>query len=271
MTARSPRHLRKSAVQLTSMMDLLFVLLFAFMLKTSGDVEFLAEKATAEVFEELGRVNQEVRQLLFVKDENISLSQQLQLAQQKITDLEQSQREFSERTVELEQVKATDATKKIQAPRAGRWQVNYDPSDSYHVAEGLETFWVLRKVSEGPIDRTSDQTTKYVIQEEMRGQFGTIYESLTGQYDPGSNLLSMKTQGFTHADGRYRVERWYDPLGHVPLLNSMAQANRWGTFPSDYLGTVSRNGREMKGGAGTHPNPDRGLTGSEWTAVWLSP
>ena len=45
--------LKRSAVQLTSMMDLLFVIIFAFMLKTSGEVRTLAEKTSAGLLNEL--------------------------------------------------------------------------------------------------------------------------------------------------------------------------------------------------------------------------
>lgn len=272
MTARSPQRLRRSAVQLTSMMDLLFVLLFAFMLKTSGDVELLAKEATAEVFEELDRVNQEVRQLMSVKNENISLAQQLQRAEQEIMDLEQSQRVFVKRIAELEQVEATDVIKKMQAPRAGRWKMTVDDLDIYHLAEGgFEYFLVLTKVSEESSDGRNTGPIKYTIREEMRGQFGSIYESKTGEYDPESNLFTTKTLGFTHADGRYKVERFGDPLGYVRLLNSEAQARGWGTFPGNGMAVVTENGQKMTGDAGGNLDPDKGRTKFPWTAVWLSP
>ena len=272
MTARPTQRLRRSAVQLTSMMDLLFVLLFAFMLKTSGDVELLAKEATAEVFEELDRVNQEVRQLLFVKDENISLAQQLSLAEQKIKDLEQSEIMSAARIAELEQVKATDVAQKMQAPRAGRWEMTPDDVDIYYKAEGeFRYFWVLTKVSEQSRDDRNTRTIKYSIREEMRGKFGSIYESMTGEYDPESNLFTIKTLGFTHADGGYEVERLYDPLGYVRLLNSEAQARGWAVMTSDDMAVVTANGRKMRGEEGGNVDPEKGKTDPPWTAVWLSP
>ena len=275
MTARPPQRLRRSAVQLTSMMDLLFVLLFAFMLKTSGDVELLAKEATAEVFEELDSVNQEVRQLLFVKEENISLAQQLSLAEQKIKDLEQSQRVSVARIAELDRTRTTSVTENFQAPLEGKWKLTRTGGgNSMTIAEkGFDHFIFLRALSKESGDASSEQPIRYEVREEMRGQLGTIYESLTGQYDPVTRVFEMKTQGFTHADGRYNVERFGDPLGlgYVLFLNPKAVAGGWGTFPSNKASLVTNNGRTMISGSSSHPDPERQLTSSPWTAVWLSP
>ena len=99
-----------------------------------------------------------------------------------------------------------------------------------------------------------------------------MQETLSGYYDDETGSLILKTAGFKRTTGQYRIERNpQDPLGFVRFLNPRAVARGWATFPTNTAAQSNRDGDRLLYGSGSHPNPNRQLTGGDWEATWIGP
>ncbi len=277
---------RRSIVQLTSMMDLLFVLIFAFMLKTSNEVEVIASKATESLTNELSQAKSLINDLTLKqtqakaqgKDEIVerrnvaSLETKLALMQQRIEEFEKNERRYVNRISELSESVAQLSPPAAKPLKKGRWELIYPSSDSYFELEGWDSVLEISSISPRAQRVGGESVLRFVAIEKSTSRYGIAEETFDGSFNTSTRVLTFKTRGFTRASGGYSVSRLDRlGLGYVLLQNPSARARAWAAFPSDMTATLSVDGSEILAGGSRHPDPDRQLTGGTWKAKWIGP
>lgn len=282
MTMGSAQRTRRSVVQLTSLMDLLFVLIFAFMLKTSGEVDIIANQVNTSLANELKQTKLHMQQTIKLEREFArakermaieKLEKQEQRFVARISELEKKEEKFAARISELTKSLSQNLTPIIQPIKAGRWEMIYASRDRFFTAEGWSSVLVIKPSSSKTRLADGRSVTKYLATEKIQSLYGTAEETLEGHFDPDKRVLTLKTLGWTRATGRYSIDSRGDRtgLGYIRLQNqaALSKLDGWVSFPTNMTAVVSSDGRELLSGSSNHPDPQRQLTSGTWTARWL--
>ena len=281
MTMGSAQRTRRSVVQLTSLMDLLFVLIFAFMLKTSGEVDVIANQVNTSLANELKQTKLHMQQTIKLEREFARAKERLAIEKlekqeqrfvARISELEKKEEKFVARISELTKSLSQNLTPIIQPIKAGRWEMIYASQDRYFDAEGWSSVLVIKRSSSKTRLADGRSVTRYLATEKIQSRYGTAEETFEGHFDPDRRVLTLKTLGWTRSAGGYSIDRSGDRtgLGYIRLQSPAALSRGgWLSYPSNMTAVASSDGRELLSGSSNHPDPQRQLTGGTWTARWL--